>query len=84
MEPGEPVCVEKTLVSAQSSHRKIMPVSTASSIRENQLPARLSSDFMTKFTHTLSRRPRNQIALALDLDEDQLRTDLPDRRSHSG
>lgn len=35
-----------------------MPVSTVLSIRENPLPAGLSSDFMTKFTHTLPRRPK--------------------------
>jgi len=47
-----------------------MPVSTALSIRENQLPARLPSDFMTKFTHTLSRRPKTlEFSLALEDDE---------------
>jgi uncharacterized membrane protein YoaT (DUF817 family) len=34
-----------------------MPVSTALSIRENPLADRTSSHFMTKITHTLSRRP---------------------------
>jgi hypothetical protein len=52
---GESVCVEKTLLSAQSSHRGTMPVFKASSNCENPHPAGRSGDLMRNYTHRLSR-----------------------------